>query len=757
MRKLKQILNRPICVLLAICLLWCLSLPYFILTKVDQRSMGVTADNRLRENRKVWLETSKAQDVMKIFVQFVDDLLNVVKTDNNVSPSPCFKGYKEDIKALQEKMEAEKVKGQMKDDMIKELRADKAQLRQDVTRLEELLMLQLKKEEKKETVEYEDDIPEDTNCPLPPLDGFPECTGKIKWMKDMWMTDPCYSSYGVNGSLCSFLIYLSETESWCPVLPGRVSVIEETKQPVLEDAVIRGHFEGLHQFLDNKTEFKWIQQRIKSMEEIWLEAGLSLSAKYNLEDRKAKQILVHPGVLTKEAGLKIAENAFSGGPLGELVQWSDLISSLHVLGHHLHLSASLPSLNKFFGIQTGGCPSRLSLVEPNLIYTDIIGLRQIQKVLKTSWIKYKCIIRVLDSFGTEPDFNHADWAKKYNLKSPFGGLSLAPMQFYTMFPHTPDNTFLGFVVQHQLSLEENEKLKSTQRKNQALIYGKSATFWKGKKSYLDVIHKYLDIHGTVDNNTLIPNYVINHGIIKGTDVQTLLRQSKVFVGLSFPYEGPAPLEALANGCAFLNPRLKPPHSSLNTEFFKGKPTIREVTSQHPYAEEIGEPYVWMVDMDNQTDVERTITAILNRTIKPYLPYEFTCEGMLQRVNVLIEKQDLCSPAMIWPPLSSLQVVKAEAGTSCKQACWRAGLICEPAFFPYLNNANNLASHNIACQTSEFSDGHLVFPAYDSTEEHCLFQSDSLLYSCVRSEQSLNRICPCRDYIKDQVALCKACL
>lgn len=45
----------------------------------------------------------------------------------------------------------------------------------------------------------------------------------------------------------------------------------------------------------------------------------------------------------------------------------------------------------------------------------------------------RCIIRVLDSFGTEPDFNHADWAKKYNLKSPFGGLSLTPMQFYTMF------------------------------------------------------------------------------------------------------------------------------------------------------------------------------------------------------------------------------------------------------------------------------------------------------------------------------------
>lgn len=44
--------------------------------------------------------------------------------------------------------------------------------------------------------------------------------------------------------------------------------------------------------------------------------------------------------------------------------------------------------------------------------------------------------------------------------------------------HTPDNTFLGFVVQHQLSSEERRQLESTKRQNQALVYGKRATFWK---------------------------------------------------------------------------------------------------------------------------------------------------------------------------------------------------------------------------------------------------------------------------------------
>lgn len=58
------------------------------------------------------------------------------------------------------------------------------------------------------------------------------------------------------------------------------------------------------------------------------------------------QILVHLGLLTKESGFKIAENAFSGGPLGELVQWSDLITSLYLLGHDIRISASLAELKE---------------------------------------------------------------------------------------------------------------------------------------------------------------------------------------------------------------------------------------------------------------------------------------------------------------------------------------------------------------------------------------------------------------------------
>ena len=34
---------------------------------------------------------------------------------------------------------------------------------------------------------------------------------------------------------------------------------------------------------------------------------------------------------------KLLDRAFKGGPLGELVQWCDLISALYILGHKLEI------------------------------------------------------------------------------------------------------------------------------------------------------------------------------------------------------------------------------------------------------------------------------------------------------------------------------------------------------------------------------------------------------------------------------------
>lgn len=43
----------------------------------------------------------------------------------------------------------------------------------------------------------------------------------LQWMRARWTSDPCYAFYGVDGSDCSFLIYLSEVEWFCPPLAWR--------------------------------------------------------------------------------------------------------------------------------------------------------------------------------------------------------------------------------------------------------------------------------------------------------------------------------------------------------------------------------------------------------------------------------------------------------------------------------------------------------------------------------------------------------
>lgn len=58
------------------------------------------------------------------------------------------------------------------------------------------------------------------------------------------------------------------------------------------------------------------------------------------------QILIHIGVLAIEDKMHFAEEATKGGPLGELVQWSDIITSLYILGHDITVTADLAAVQR---------------------------------------------------------------------------------------------------------------------------------------------------------------------------------------------------------------------------------------------------------------------------------------------------------------------------------------------------------------------------------------------------------------------------
>ncbi|GLD60559.1 alpha-1,6-mannosylglycoprotein 6-beta-N-acetylglucosaminyltransferase B-like protein [Lates japonicus] len=435
-------------------------------------------------------------------------------------------------------------------------------------------------------------------CEIPKDPRYPDCPSKMDWMRARWTSDPCYAFYGVDGSDCSFLIYLSEVEWFCPPLAWRNQTATPTLKPPPKKQVGTG-----------KESLSFMKRRIRRLAAQWASAARRLDDKLRNHWREQKRILVHVGFLTEESGDVFSPKVLKGGPLE------------------------------------------------------------------------------------------------------------------------------------------------------------------------------------------VPAFVKNHGLLPQQELQQLLRKAKLFIGFGFPYEGPAPLEAIANGCIFLQPKFNPPHSSLNHDFFRGKPTSRKVSSQHPYAEQyIGRPHVITIDFNNSEEFDSTIREIMRINVEPFLPYEYTCEGMLERVHAYIQNQDFCSPEApfppvnssrtwlssppnpfvllpnsslltwasnassysSWPPLSALRLLASLEGQSCVRACQSAGLICEPALYRFINIKEAFSALDFQCEGLESEMNHL-FPAFSAEHAECALQQDPLLFSCAGSSAKYQRLCPCRDYRVGQVALCRDCL
>ncbi|KAK6274322.1 hypothetical protein J4Q44_G00392770, partial [Coregonus suidteri] len=88
-----------------------------------------------------------------------------------------------------------------------------------------------------------------------------------------------------------------------------------------------------------------------------------------------------------------------------------------------------------------------------------------------------CHIRVIDTFGTEPAYNHEDYATLHGYRTNWGYWNLNSRQYMTMFPHTPDNSFMGFVSE-ELNNTEKRSIMQNKVNNMAVVYGKEASMWK---------------------------------------------------------------------------------------------------------------------------------------------------------------------------------------------------------------------------------------------------------------------------------------
>ncbi|XP_042364188.1 alpha-1,6-mannosylglycoprotein 6-beta-N-acetylglucosaminyltransferase B-like [Plectropomus leopardus] len=604
-------------------------------------------------------------------------------------------------------------------------------------------------------------------CEVPMDSAYPLCAEKVEFLRARWQSDTCYAFYGVDGTTCSILTYLSQIEDFCPprlgrnhsALPWHQKAHSQTQQ-----AEIRTTLSPLYEVISRSgPALNFIQSRIERMSERWIHAAVRMRQSSNKTLSTQMRVLLYPGALAGSVGKRFEALVERGGPLGELVQWADLSACLTILGHNLTFSISQQQLHSLVGAAPGrgSCPIQKPLTF-DLIYTDYHGLAHLKGAMGLAFLHYRCRFRILDSFGTEPAFNLGTYARSHGYKTLWGSWGLQPMQYMTMFPHTPDNSFLGFVSEEAASEEVREDEPHAFRKERiAVVYGKQDYMWQGKSEYVKVISKELETHATVYQppalTSNLPSFITNHGLLTQEHFLQLLRRAKVFVGLGFPYEGPAPIEAIALGCVFLQPQFDPPHSSDNNNFYKGKPTTRRISSQHPYAEKfIGKPHVWTVDVTNKTEVREAIRAILRTEVKPFTPREFTCEGMLERVQSYITHQNFCSKSVpTWPPESALRVHLGPLGQSCVSVCQRSSLVCEPALFHHLNSPATFTRLKIGCSSMAKEVNHM-FPSYSPWGRQCGLQQEPLLFSCAGSDPSHRRLCPCRDHLPGQVALCPDC-
>ncbi|NWZ09802.1 MGT5B acetylglucosaminyltransferase, partial [Agelaius phoeniceus] len=628
-------------------------------------------------------------------------------------------------------------------------------------------------------------------CEVPRDPKYPDCAGKVEWMRARWTSDPCYAFFGVDGTECSFLIYLSEVEWFCPPLPWRnhtVAVPSPPPPPRAQAAFRRDLARLLELIGTGKESLSFMKKRIRHLAQQWLRAARRLEQRLVGQQRDQKHILVHIGFLTEESGDVFSPRVLKGGPLGEMVQWADILAALFMLGHSLRVTVSLKELQSHLGVPPGrgNCP----LTSPlpfDLIYTDYHGLQQMKQHMGLSFKKYRCRVRVIDTFGTEPAYNHEEYATLRGYRTNWGYWNLQPSQFMTMFPHTPDNSFMGFVSE-ELNQTEKQLIKANKVSSMAVVYGKEASIWKGKEKFLAILNKYMEIHGTVYYETQrppeVPAFVKNHGLLPQHEFQQLLRKAKLFIGFGFPYEGPAPLEAIANGCVFLQARFNPPHSSLNHEFFRGKPTSREasVSSQHPYAEDfIGKPHVWTVDYNNSEEFEAAIKTImrtqvgLRAVLGKYKNYKCNntkqhCQSQTMPCPPVCQGWHSPIPWGLSPPAQGLHWAPDAQGSPWEPVerwdctwsitsgymCRHKDGLCDPTFFRFLNKEEVFLQLSIACDSTEYEMNHL-YPAVAENVRECYLQKEPLLFSCAGHHAKYRRLCPCRDFRQGQVALCRDCL
>jgi hypothetical protein len=222
---------------------------------------------------------------------------------------------------------------------------------------------------------------------------------------------------------------------------------------------------------------------------------------------------------------------------------------------------------------------------------------------------------VLDFFGSKTGLR-APTNRAVPMKDR---LTVPPQRFLTAFG-SADNTFLGYIMRNHSAAGKAVK------QQQGVIWGKDVKHFVGAENALKAIARDVRLVSTATTP------VFTHSNIQWLGHQTaqswlqLLSQSRFMVGLGNPILGPSAIDAISVGCMFLNPVYAKPVSHNGYVY----------TSQHPYAEKIGPPYVCNYAQHSESQLRACIEKALSTELQPWVPADFTLEAHIARVKRIFD-------------------------------------------------------------------------------------------------------------------------
>ena len=385
--------------------------------------------------------------------------------------------------------------------------------------------------------------------------------------------------------------------------------------------------------------------------------------------QKRKQDSLAPRVLLLNGGA--FEWGYTGDArvtLGEIVQWTDLMSAFLVLGADVSFVTRRDDLPLIL------CP--LISGKFDIIVTDYVGAFTLDQAIAAGELTSPVVVAkgrsmiisgaegpsaltrvidaktyVLDYFGTDADRNYAVWSEdgKNNL---YCCRHLPLSRFLTAY-NRPPNTFLGGLV-----LPNKKKKASEKREQTVVIYGKLCSFLKRTPSAYSTISllrklgwRVVDTFHVDDAEMTqceLPKDSEHLGVLNQKELLELMRSSRILLGIGRPLIGPMPLEAVANGMVVVLPRYGTPLSCTDDEDLSVKPIEckqGEWTSQHPKLEKLandkGATNVHIVDFSDEeavTKIANNVASLQDDDFKDTLGVvsDYHPDAFLQRVAEIMK-------------------------------------------------------------------------------------------------------------------------